>query len=82
MSGFSADWLALREPVDALARNQELTAQLIAWRRQPGFLSVLDLGSGTGANSSLSRALAERSAVLAAGGRGSHPASGWRNPVR
>ncbi len=50
MSGFSADWLALREPVDALARNQELTAQLIAWRRQPGFLSVLDLGSGTGAN--------------------------------
>lgn len=50
MSGFSADWLALREPVDALSRNQELTAPLIAWRRQPGCLSVLDLGSGTGAN--------------------------------
>lgn len=50
MSGFSADWLALREPVDALSRHQELTAQLIAWRRQPGCLPVLDLGSGTGAN--------------------------------
>jgi len=47
MSGFSADWLALREPADAVARNQELTARLIDWRQQHGGLSVLDLGSGT-----------------------------------
>ena len=50
MSGFSADWLALREPADAVARNRELTARLIDWRQQHGALSVLDLGSGTGAN--------------------------------
>lgn len=50
MSDFSADWLALREPADTAARCPELTTQLIAWRRQQGCLSVLDLGSGTGAN--------------------------------
>ncbi len=50
MSGFSAEWLRLREPTDAASRNLELTAQLIAWRRRHDALSVLDLGSGTGAN--------------------------------
>ncbi len=50
MSGFSADWLALREPVDAAARNPELTARLRDWRRGRGPLTVLDLASGTGAN--------------------------------
>ncbi len=50
MSGFSADWLGLREPVDAAARNPELTARLLDWRRRRGPLSVLDLASGTGAN--------------------------------
>ena len=50
MSGFSATWLALREPVDAAARNAELTAELAAWRRGRGLLTVLDLASGTGAN--------------------------------
>jgi SAM-dependent methyltransferase len=52
MSGFSADWLALREPVDAAARNPELTARLRDWRRsrERGPLTVLDLASGTGAN--------------------------------
>jgi len=50
MSGFSAEWLALREPVDAASRNAELTARLLDWRRTLDHLSVLDLGSGTGAN--------------------------------
>lgn len=50
MSGFSTDWLALREPMDAAARNPELTARLLDWRRGRGLLTVLDLGSGTGAN--------------------------------
>ena len=50
MSGFSAEWLALREPVDAASRHAELTARLIDWRQTLGHLSVLDLGSGTGAN--------------------------------
>lgn len=50
MSGFSADWLARREPVDAMARNSELTAELLTWRRGRETLTVLDLASGTGAN--------------------------------
>ncbi len=50
MSGFSADWLARREPVDAMARNVELTAELLTWRRGRETLTVLDLASGTGAN--------------------------------
>lgn len=50
MSGFSAQWLALREPADAGSRNVELTTRLIEWRRTQERLSVLDLGSGTGAN--------------------------------
>jgi hypothetical protein len=51
MSGFSAEWLRWREPADAAARNPELTARALDWRRQQrGPLAVLDLGSGTGAN--------------------------------
>ncbi|QQS54229.1 MAG: hypothetical protein IPM89_15755 [Candidatus Competibacteraceae bacterium] len=50
MSGFSAEWLRLREPADAAARSPALTARLIAWRRRHDALSVLDLGGGTGAN--------------------------------
>lgn len=50
MSDFSADWLALREPADAAARNAGLTAALLDWRRGLGPLTVLDLASGTGAN--------------------------------
>jgi hypothetical protein len=50
MSGFSAEWLALREPVDAASRNPELTARLMEWRQQFTTLSVLDLARGTGAN--------------------------------
>jgi hypothetical protein len=54
MSGFDADWLALREPADARARSRRLAralrAQLAptAGREQP--LEVVDLGGGTGAN--------------------------------
>lgn len=55
MSGFSRDWLALREPFDLAARAAG-DAEMAA-RRPPGLLSVLDLGCGTG--SSL-RALAPR----------------------
>jgi SAM-dependent methyltransferase len=55
MSGFSRDWLALREPFDLAARAAGDAA--MAARRPPGLLQVLDLGCGTG--SSL-RALAPR----------------------
>lgn len=50
MSGFSAEWLKLREPVDAAARNSELAACLLDWRRRHGSLAILDLAGGTGAN--------------------------------
>ena len=46
MSGFSAEWLALREPADAAARSADLAAFVA--RRFEGRL--LDLGGGTGAN--------------------------------
>jgi hypothetical protein len=45
---FTADWLALREPADAEARNRSLVAMLLERVRAP--LVVHDLGSGTGAN--------------------------------
>jgi hypothetical protein len=50
MTGFTADWLALREPADARARSVELTAQLaeITGRFSPS--RFIDLACGTGAN--------------------------------
>lgn len=54
MSGFSADWLALREPADTCARDscRALLDALpgSAGAAGPSTLQVLDLGAGTGAN--------------------------------
>lgn len=51
MSGFSADWLALREPYDAAARAAAPETSLALWAKgRAGPLRVLDLGAGTGAN--------------------------------
>lgn len=50
MSGFSPDWLALREPVDHRSRDAALAkrvTQLFANRPQ---VSVVDLGCGAGSN--------------------------------
>ncbi|MBY0331151.1 MAG: class I SAM-dependent methyltransferase [Acetobacteraceae bacterium] len=52
---FDPDWLALREPYDALARSEALAAALIA--RLPARPRLIDLGAGTG---SLLRWLAPR----------------------
>ncbi|MGS4944085.1 class I SAM-dependent methyltransferase [Meridianimarinicoccus sp. RP-17] len=49
MSGFSADWLALREPADARARSSALIAQAAARLAAQAAPLVCDLGSGTGA---------------------------------
>ncbi len=57
MSGFAADWLALRAPADMAARNAGLLSALGDWAAERGRLSILDLGSGTGATL---RALAPR----------------------
>jgi hypothetical protein len=55
MSGFSAEWLALREPVDHRSRNLALQAQVIQFLGQiktvaSDSICVTDLGSGTGSN--------------------------------
>ena len=52
---FDLDWLDLREPFDALARDEGLAARLLA--RLPARPRLLDLGAGTG---SLFRWLAPR----------------------
>lgn len=53
MSGFSTDWLALREPFDAAARAPALVAEL-AKQIAPGSteapLEIVDLGAGAGSN--------------------------------
>ena len=69
MSGFSASWLALREPVDHRSRNVSLRSRLAfeLAKRVPRdqVLQVTDLGCGTGSNL---RALAP----------GLHPRQSWR----
>lgn len=65
MTGFSAQWLSLREPADHRARNIKLLQEMLQYfaRTQPGLgnslqtpFRVMDLGCGTGSNL---RALAE-----------------------
>ncbi len=50
MSGFSADWLSLREPADHRARDAGLLHSLAAWAEPRRDLTILDLGCGTGSN--------------------------------
>lgn len=50
VTGFSADWLALREPADARARDANLTAQLVRLARQRPQPRFIDLACGTGSN--------------------------------
>jgi hypothetical protein len=46
---FSADWLALREPYDARARNPNVLDALAAAVADRGSLAIVDLASGAGA---------------------------------
>jgi len=53
MSGFSAEWLALREPADTAARSRALVAFVVSGpeRAVPHWHGrLIDLGGGTGAN--------------------------------
>jgi SAM-dependent methyltransferase len=50
MSGFSADWLALREPADHRARSRDLLAALAEAFAGRDEITVVDLGCGTGSN--------------------------------
>jgi SAM-dependent methyltransferase len=57
MSGFTAEWLALREPHDARARNRAVLDAMAAATAAAGAISVVDLACGTGATL---RAIASR----------------------
>jgi hypothetical protein len=57
MSGFSADWLALREPYDLRARNPVVIDAVIAAFAGHPSMSIVDLACGTG---STVRALSPR----------------------
>lgn len=60
MTGFSPDWLALREPADHRARNAELAAMLQARFATRDRVSVIDIGCGTGSNLRATSALLPR----------------------
>lgn len=50
MSGFSPDWLALREPVDHRSRDRRLAEALRLYFAGRKSCSVVDLGCGAGSN--------------------------------
>ena len=50
MSGFSASWLALRQPYDRVARNVAVLAVVDATMRRKDKLRILDLACGAGAS--------------------------------
>ena len=50
MSGFSPEWLALREPVDHRSRNAGLARQVAETFAAKPNVEVVDLGCGTGSN--------------------------------
>lgn len=50
MSGFSPEWLTLREPLDTAARDATLPARLADRCDRSKPVTLVDLGGGTGAN--------------------------------
>jgi SAM-dependent methyltransferase len=50
MSGFAEDWLALREPADARARDPHLLRKLASAFEGRESVTIADLGCGAGAN--------------------------------
>ncbi len=57
MTSFSPEWLSLREPADARARNSDIAQAVSAWFALRDHVNVVDIGAGTGANLRASCAL-------------------------
>ena len=72
MTGFSADWLTLRELYDARARNPKVLAAVAASLAALPSLTIVDLACGTG---STLRALAPHQASGRAARTSNRPAS-------
>ncbi|ASJ71199.1 class I SAM-dependent methyltransferase [Granulosicoccus antarcticus] len=49
-SGFSQQWLSLREPADHTARDSVLSESLQGWAKLQTPLHIMDFGTGTGSN--------------------------------
>ena len=50
VSGFSQEWLSLREPADHAARSSALNEVLLDWTSRKTPLRIMDFGTGTGSN--------------------------------
>jgi ubiquinone/menaquinone biosynthesis C-methylase UbiE len=50
MSGFSANWLALREPVDHRSVNVAVRDAMRTWIGARQHIDIIDLGCGSGSN--------------------------------
>ena len=74
MSGFSADWLALREPYDARARNPAVLDAVVASLKGYPSIRIVDLACGTGSTLRALSAASSRAAELAACRQRSQPA--------
>ncbi len=61
MSGFSADWLSLREPIDQRSRNPDILAAIERYFSTRESVTAIDLASGRG---SIVRALSPRLPAL------------------
>jgi SAM-dependent methyltransferase len=88
MSGFSREWLRLREPVDVAARNSDVAEAVAARFALRDAVRVVDLGCGTGANlratssllpNSQSWTLIDNDAALLEAAR--HTLSAWADEV-
>ena len=66
MTRFSADWLALREPYDARARNSDVFEALAAAVADLGSLAIVDLGLGRRRDAARDRLASSPSPTVAA----------------